>query len=1469
VGDPSLPFVEIESGGFFEVSTAKSFDLIHGAIFSNAFFHIKTDEAITLGRLVVKGQKSFTSLRGNHIGPEVKITHDDHKGNGSCFISNEGIRLETKDYTSYGGEILVMDKDLELLTTGNCYPVGDLIEVWKGNAKVTANFFCQHRYNVIRKGDDICAPYWVDYALPGTEPSRLCVNGNIYFNVNKGESWSSSILASGMIVGQEMIKPMAYHFYFQSAIPYSLQTLYYILHPARCTALSRRGWSNDNMVKMTQEGSIDYYFTGTPPIEPENHISYTPLTHIEGAQGIAFTKTRQARVHGRMVGSKLLLGFEDDLIVQTVGTPGPVIPYQPLMDLGALCAPSRLVQVDTTGKASSLLVPTVPLRYPLDQELQGRERLILGPRGSEKLRFALPSFLEGRALLEAFQQNIGYVPLTPECPDYLSLHLQLRQNGADVMKILRPFLETPELLGLPSLASSDALISASQGLLQGLPLADTQALAQKLKYPLIFYTPHLVNDERVLRPHLYTPFSYDNPERRACIAQLWAKELYLLGKPGSHLHLDKSRLVADQGKIVTGLLSLEEEIAHDGDHYLPCLGKTIEGDTWEIHADNVISKLGSIDVKHLWLDVLNQYYSSGVTKANTLVMDVKHVTLDREQREWTVTYTVETTTKTKNSFGHSKKKSHSESHTVILKESYPAHLSGLLAFEKFISAQEDATALFPERKEGREMESLRIYGGGVKTGPEGWRHKVKGEIEVRSKEETSLAPFAIRYKGHSKQGMQLVHSPQQPFIEVPQKDLSLTAQMIHLEGAVLKVPQGKVLLEALQELWIESAKVIEHLAPSYYQAKGKIHEVGGWQEKFSSSLIEALGVTLKAPKIKGHYPQASCSIQYDTLSNTLTHPISQQELYDIVVGQVSKGNAGFAMVAALAVGLASMGTATPAVMAAFFGELGGTIASAMVASITSQTASSLVMHQGNLKQVGRDLTSKGMLVTLVTSGGSSGPSLTLVQQAKAQLIKAGMRGALNVAILGEKPKDALKEAVKYAAVSTVAAQVAWEIGQASQGENPRLNYAGHKLAHFGNGLVAGLVLSKGDIKKAIAAGTAASLSEVIAEGLPPSLSREARGNIAKIGTGLIAVMAQQDVCLAIFTACNAIDNNFLSQEDNLLQKKKQEEEELAQVLEYLSPANRAKAGFMRELIAEEQQSNASSPAVGKMTRRVADYSRQCKDYLRDFSEEYPRVTALGLKGLKAVGIGGEALLVIGGCAGPQSPFLCWGALGLVAATHSGLTGKAFDQLNQGVAWGLEQGGARPYDAQEVAPWLSGGALVMAGSAKAVNFGLLNKQLSLRIPASPLSLEVGSRFPYQAKAYLREMEQITSRPLHAEQRMLLKKVMQEEKYMKLSQEEYKIHRDLFDQNKNKLVSQWETKTGQIWPTYEASLLSKEGRIIKKVGNKYDAHEIIPNEYGGPLTWYNIHPARFPDQHQAGIHGKGSSLNQLLKNLGSSQ
>ncbi len=552
------------------------------------------------------------------------------------------------------------------------------------------------------------------------------------------------------------------------------------------------------------------------------------------------------------------------------------------------------------------------------------------------------------------------------------------------------------------------------------------------------------------------------------------------------------------------------------------------------------------------------------------------------------------------------------------------------------------------------------------------------------------------------------------------------------------------------------------------------------------------------------------------------------------------------------------------------------IASAAVASVASQTAHSMVMHEGNLKEVSKDLTSsqfaKSLMIGVASAGilqGLKGPldlppqPRGFEQHVKVNAVRSAVSAGLNMTIGGMKPEDALVSATRMIVAGTLGGLGANEIAEVYR--DGQLDYLTHKLTHALLGAGLGAILSE-DIPKGMLSGAlSAALAETVAEALPKEMTRELRADVGKIGAALGASFMGQELATGIFTACNALENNFMTQEDDLLQRKKREEEELAQVLGYLSPLNQAKSGFMRDLIAEEHAADASSSAVRKMTRKVADYSRQCKDSLKEFAEGYPRITAMGLKTLKGAGMAGEAMLVIGACAGPQSPFLCWGTLGFVAANHSGLTGKAFHQLNRGFAWGLEQGGARPYDAQEVAPWLSGGALMLAGSTKALNLGFLNRPVSLRSPVSAPSLETGSYFPYQAKAYLREIEQITGRPLHTEQRLLLKQSLQEKPYVKLNLQASEKHRDLFDSHRLKLIKKWEEKTGDTWPTYKYDIKGKEGKIVKRAGSKYDAHEIIPNEYGGPLTWYNIHPARFPDQHQAGIHGKNSVLTKLLIQL----
>lgn len=77
-------------------------------------------------------------------------------------------------------------------------------------------------------------------------------------------------------------------------------------------------------------------------------------------------------------------------------------------------------------------------------------------------------------------------------------------------------------------------------------------------------------------------------------------------------------------------------------------------------------------------------------------------------------------------------------------------------------------------------------------------------------------------------------------------------------------------------------------------------------------------------------------------------------------------------------------------------------------------------------------------------------------------------------------------------------------------------------------------------------------------------------------------------------------------------------------------------------------------------------------------------------------------------------------------------------------------------------------------------------------------------------------------------------------------------------KDNLIAEWEQQTGQAWPT-TMELNQRTGNIEPK---KYQAHHIIPQEFGGPHAWWNMHPAH-KDIHQGGIHGKNSELKKIIK------
>ncbi|WP_236180764.1 hemagglutinin repeat-containing protein [Pseudomonas mosselii] len=128
---------------------------------------------------------------------------------------------------------------------------------------------------------------------------------------------------------------------------------------------------------------------------------------------------------------------------------------------------------------------------------------------------------------------------------------------------------------------------------------------------------------------------------------------------------------------------------------------------------------------------------------------------------------------------------------------------------------------------------------------------------------------------------------------------------------------------------------------------------------------------------------------------------------------------------------------------------------------------------------------------------------------------------------------------------------------------------------------------------------------------------------------------------------------------------------------------------------------------------------------------------------------------------------------------------------------------------------------------------------------------------QARRYLNELEAHTGLKVTAEQRDNLANALREKNYTKLTPKETQKHRREFNKVKDELIGQWETKTGQTWPRYTENVMSKDGtKVVRKAGQPYDAHHIIESGFGGPNEWWNMHPARFPDQHQGGIHGKDS-------------
>jgi hypothetical protein len=392
---------------------------------------------------------------------------------------------------------------------------------------------------------------------------------------------------------------------------------------------------------------------------------------------------------------------------------------------------------------------------------------------------------------------------------------------------------------------------------------------------------------------------------------------------------------------------------------------------------------------------------------------------------------------------------------------------------------------------------------------------------------------------------------------------------IYLVSPKITSSSDYVVFEAGHKIYLQEQSVFNQEDFHYFKRKNKIYERESWREERTPLTIAMPGrpVFKAGEEICGELTriQGCTEPLHEAPQINLMPPRLRHESHDRVIGHVSKGMNGLDIVAMLGTTILLLNPATTWVAVALEVAKDSALAvvgGAILTSVASQTVGSAVAHRGNIKQVGKDLTSKGMGVdlfaTLVTGGGSGG-SLTFLQQAKKQVMRAGIRAGLNIAILGEKPKHAFKEAVKYAAVNTVAAYTSGKIGQAYRSGYGPLDFVSHKLLHGGVGALTGVLMDlKGDPLKSAASGAlGAIVAETVADVLTRQphealveMTREAKAegreltrdeylkayqdevhrnmDIGRLCAGIAAVLTRSNASLSVMTATNALENNFIT-----------------------------------------------------------------------------------------------------------------------------------------------------------------------------------------------------------------------------------------------------------------------------------------------------------------------------------------------------
>ncbi|USO01601.1 MAG: hypothetical protein H6849_00930 [Alphaproteobacteria bacterium] len=186
--------------------------------------------------------------------------------------------------------------------------------------------------------------------------------------------------------------------------------------------------------------------------------------------------------------------------------------------------------------------------------------------------------------------------------------------------------------------------------------------------------------------------------------------------------------------------------------------------------------------------------------------------------------------------------------------------------------------------------------------------------------------------------------------------------------------------------------------------------------------------------------------------------------------------------------------------------------------------------------------------------------------------------------------------------------------------------------------------------------------------------------------------------------------------------------------------------------------------------------------------------------------------------------------------------------------------ARPAPATGAAS--GGGASARAGRAAGPTAPTSETLSSARAGDLATSGQTGiSRRAVLAAHYVRDMERMSGVSFTTKQKSHLEHALRTQRFSRLAAAEKSTHTSKFGGLRESLISEWERETGNLWPTYRERVFSRRtGDVIGEIGERYQAHHIIPQQNGGPHKWWNMKPVRI-DDHLGGLHGSGSALRML--------